>query len=301
MDQLADWPPAAAQSLPVAELYDTLADTGLRYGPTFQGLRAAWRAGTDIYAEVELPAGTDTAGFQVHPALLDAALHGIGLGEFVPTEESLRAYLPFSWSGVRVESGNTGRLRVRLAPAGPSAVAVRAYDEQNTLVLSVESLSLRPMAELAAVEPGSEHLYRLDWLPAPVAVPQVANYSLVIDEGSIGDGSAAQHSENGIEQALRTAGSTVQRVAELTAAPAGADVLLSWRPAHRPARRAGRDPGSHRRLAGRAAALAGLRQPRRDPAGAADPRGGGGQPARATRPGGQRELGPGPGRPGRTP
>jgi len=35
--------------------YDLLADRGYGYGPVFRGLRAAWRRGDDVFAEVVLP------------------------------------------------------------------------------------------------------------------------------------------------------------------------------------------------------------------------------------------------------
>ena len=50
---------------------------GLDYGPVFQGLKSAWRRGSEVFCEVVLPESeTARAGsFGVHPALLDAALH----------------------------------------------------------------------------------------------------------------------------------------------------------------------------------------------------------------------------------
>src|SRR5262249_46911805 len=72
---LTEWPPPAAEELPLADAYERLADLGYGYGPAFQGLLAAWRSGAEVYAEVALPDGLqdDVARFGVHPALLDAA------------------------------------------------------------------------------------------------------------------------------------------------------------------------------------------------------------------------------------
>ncbi|MFD0381494.1 polyketide synthase dehydratase domain-containing protein [Streptomyces stramineus] len=69
--------PAGAEPLDLDGFYDRMADGGFAYGPLFQGLRAAWRAGDDVYAEVTLPetGASDTGSFGIHPALLDAALH----------------------------------------------------------------------------------------------------------------------------------------------------------------------------------------------------------------------------------
>ncbi|MFG2213261.1 polyketide synthase dehydratase domain-containing protein, partial [Streptomyces sp. NPDC048638] len=55
----AVWPPKGAEPVEVAGCYDDLADAGLMYGPAFQGLRAAWRLGEDVYAEVTLPEGVE--------------------------------------------------------------------------------------------------------------------------------------------------------------------------------------------------------------------------------------------------
>ena len=74
----------------ISTLYEGLAVGGLIYGPAFQGVTAAWTHpdGT-VYADVALPEGTDVAGYLIHPALLDTALHfqdAAGLGS-VPGNE----------------------------------------------------------------------------------------------------------------------------------------------------------------------------------------------------------------------
>ena len=76
------WPPEGAEPLDLSQAYDSLTERGYGYGPAFQGLRAAWRRGDEVYAEVALsPAEREQAGkFGIHPALLDAALHPVVLG-----------------------------------------------------------------------------------------------------------------------------------------------------------------------------------------------------------------------------
>ncbi|MGC4951541.1 polyketide synthase dehydratase domain-containing protein, partial [Streptomyces sp. DT224] len=93
---LAVWPPAGAEPVDVGTLYDDLAGLGLEYGPTFQGLTAAWRTDGEVFAEVSLPEDThaDARRFGLHPALLDAALHAIALGGFLPPD---RPHLPFAF------------------------------------------------------------------------------------------------------------------------------------------------------------------------------------------------------------
>ncbi|MDW4903684.1 polyketide synthase dehydratase domain-containing protein, partial [Streptomyces californicus] len=71
---LVEWPPAGAEAVDLAGFYE-----GLEYGPEFQGLRAAWRRGEEVFAEVAVE---DAGGFGLHPVLLDSALHAIGAGDF---------------------------------------------------------------------------------------------------------------------------------------------------------------------------------------------------------------------------
>jgi polyketide synthase 12 len=163
---LPEWPPVGAEPLIVADLYERLADTGLDYGPTFRGLRAAWRRDDEIFAEVALPESVAVEGFGVHPALLDAALHAIGLGDFVAGD---RAHLPFSWSGVQVHSTGATALRVRVASVGESAVSVDLADATGQPVATVESLLIRP---LTGARTAVDSLYRLDW--TSVDAPQPA-------------------------------------------------------------------------------------------------------------------------------
>ncbi|PKA38247.1 polyketide synthase dehydratase domain-containing protein, partial [Streptomyces sp. SM8] len=53
------WPPRDAVPVDVTDCYESLAEAGLRYGPVFQGLRAAWRRDDEVFAEVALPDGVD--------------------------------------------------------------------------------------------------------------------------------------------------------------------------------------------------------------------------------------------------
>src|SRR5262249_35172026 len=79
--ELSAWPPPGATALPLDGLYARLAKVGLSYGADFQGLRGAWQHGEDLFAEAVLPEtiARDAAGFALHPALLDAALHALAL------------------------------------------------------------------------------------------------------------------------------------------------------------------------------------------------------------------------------
>ncbi|WP_370467274.1 type I polyketide synthase, partial [Streptomyces sp. 5-10] len=143
---LGVWPPAGATPVELDGLYEGMAGLGLAYGPVFQGLRSAWRVGDEVYAELELPEGAraEAGAFGLHPALLDSALHAVGLGGLIEGEGGAR--LPFSWSGVSLHAVGASVLRVRLSAAGADAVSLAVADGAGRAVLSVDSLVLRPVS-----------------------------------------------------------------------------------------------------------------------------------------------------------
>ncbi|MFE0660767.1 type I polyketide synthase, partial [Streptomyces sp. NPDC058876] len=163
------WPPPGAVPLDTEGLYDRFAGGGFAYGPSFQGLRAAWRLGDEVYAVATLPDGQqpDAAAFGLHPALLDAALHAL---VFDVLEGPAQGWLPFSWNGVRLHASGATELRLRLTPTGRDAVAVRATDATGRPVLSARSLVLRPVSpdRFKATRTGHhEELFRPEWQPLP--------------------------------------------------------------------------------------------------------------------------------------
>jgi acyl transferase domain-containing protein/acyl carrier protein len=176
----AQWPPAGAEPLALDGFYARLAEVSADYGPVFQGLRAAWRDGARIYAEAALPDGADADGFGLHPALFDAALQTIGLGE---AGDDGRGVMPFSFSGAALHAAGATRLRVRLEADGPHTVTVHAWDEAGRPVLSVESLAFRPSSGGTGRRGGpavQDALFRTRWTAvAAQPVPSGRNWALI--------------------------------------------------------------------------------------------------------------------------
>ncbi|WP_329061791.1 type I polyketide synthase [Streptomyces sp. NBC_01429] len=165
-EPLTEWPPADAEPLEVRGLYEKHAASGLRYGPAFQGLRAAWRRADEVFAEVRLPEGpaADAGRFGLHPAAFDAALHALALIGDGSDDETAR--LPFMFSGVSLHAVGASVLRVRLTPSGTHAFAVDLADAAGAPVATVTSLASRPLTNLRPSQARSaDGLYRLDWTP----------------------------------------------------------------------------------------------------------------------------------------
>ncbi|MFC3450209.1 SDR family NAD(P)-dependent oxidoreductase [Amycolatopsis speibonae] len=163
---LAEWPPRDAVSVDVTDVYPVFAAAGLEYGPVFRGLKAAWRLGEEIFAETALPEDTakaDVEQFGLHPALLDAGLHAIGL----LADEPGGAKLPFLWQDVTLHATGASALRLKLTPGKSGAVTLRAADGTGAPVVTIGSLTLRELAPVTLATPGLDSLFRLDWTPVP--------------------------------------------------------------------------------------------------------------------------------------
>ncbi len=162
------WPPADGTPIDGTRLYDRLAELGFGYGPSFQGVRAAWAGGDDVFAEVTL--AERTAGFGVHPALLDAIFHAAldGLAGDLPDD---KLPLPFSFTGVRVFRPGASAVRARIGRLGSGKVRIDACDDTGAAVLSIDAVLARP-ADARALAGARSPLYALDWTPVTVsAVP----------------------------------------------------------------------------------------------------------------------------------
>ncbi|MGW3011043.1 SDR family NAD(P)-dependent oxidoreductase [Streptomyces sp. NPDC001219] len=185
------WPPAGSEPLPVEDLYERLSAGGFDYGPLFQGLRAAWRHGDQVLAEVTLPqpAHQDADRFALHPALLDAALHA---SAFLPTEDTESGRLPFSWRGVQLHATGATQLRVRCDLSAPGTVALTLADAEGRPVADIASLTLREMStdHLALSARPSDPLYHLDWpvAPTPTTPPEEPARLHVLDSEALAGG-----------------------------------------------------------------------------------------------------------------
>nr|WTB03572.1 SDR family NAD(P)-dependent oxidoreductase [Streptomyces antimycoticus] len=178
------WPPAGAEPVDTDGFYERAAAAGYGYGPAFQGVRKLWRDGADVLAEVALPeAAGDRAGFGIHPALLDAALHPAGMLTAGTEQErdTGQVWLPFTWNGVALWAAGATTVRVRLSPReqgadGERALRLTVADAVGDPVLTVDSLVLRPARtdQLRTAGRGAvDGLFTLAWIPLPEAAPGV--------------------------------------------------------------------------------------------------------------------------------
>ncbi|MFD5795389.1 alpha/beta fold hydrolase [Streptomyces diastatochromogenes] len=186
------WPPPDAVPVDLTGAYDRLAGAGYAYGPAFRRVRAVWRQGDDLLADVRLPdtAVEEAQRYGIHPALLDAAVHAPLLlpGD---QEEPEPPRLPYAWRGVSRYAAGVTALRVRLRRTAEDTVAVDLTDPAGRPVLRVEALTTRTVPG-TAVRLGA--LYRPGWTAAAPAHSTVSALAVTspddLDLGAALSGSA---------------------------------------------------------------------------------------------------------------
>ncbi|MFE7491945.1 SDR family NAD(P)-dependent oxidoreductase, partial [Kitasatospora sp. NPDC057541] len=199
-------PPADEGAVPLDGFYDWLADAGVAYGPAFLGVRAATRHGEDVYGEIALPEAVahDADRFGVHPALMDATQHLLGIAAFADRADpgAGPVSLPFSWRDVRLFAPGAAAVRARLRRTGPEAVTLTLADTQGRPVAEVGSLSVRPVSAeklRAAATARQDPLYAVRWTalphPAQPAAPAAGSWA-VVGDGDLAPGpEASRHTD----------------------------------------------------------------------------------------------------------
>jgi NADPH:quinone reductase-like Zn-dependent oxidoreductase/NAD(P)-dependent dehydrogenase (short-subunit alcohol dehydrogenase family) len=159
LQNLVAWPPEGATRVELGSLYAELAEHGLAYGPAFQALHGAYRAGDTWFGEVRLDesTSTDAERYVLHPALLDAALHVLALAGAGRDVE-----LPFSFGDVDVWAPGARALRFSLhRDATTGSVALGLWNELGRAVGRIGALRLRGAQPGAVRKPTSDQLYEL--------------------------------------------------------------------------------------------------------------------------------------------
>ena len=165
------WPPDGAERVDLEQLYDRLLDAGFTQGSALAGVRAAWRQGEEVFAEVCLSdeQASDAGRFCLHPALLESALHAMAAGAPDDGGEGLggaKQRMPFAWSGVSLQATGATSLRVSISRADAEAMSLVARDESDMPVFAgTLTMCEVPAESMAATRAGTPHrsIFALDW------------------------------------------------------------------------------------------------------------------------------------------
>ncbi|MYW14698.1 KR domain-containing protein, partial [Streptomyces sp. SID2955] len=170
--------------LDVAGLYPRLHAEGYDYGPVFRGVRAAWRHGDALLAELELPDGAarDAARHTLHPALLDSALHVTSLLGDEAAQAPGTLALPFAWTGVTAHARGSRTARVRVTPGG-DGTRIELTDTEGRPLATVASYVTRPVTADRLTR-RRRHLYTVtdEPLPATAGRPDRRTWAVLGDD-----------------------------------------------------------------------------------------------------------------------
>jgi acyl transferase domain-containing protein len=148
-------PPPGAERIELAGFYRELADRGYEYGPAFRAVRAAWRAGGEVFAELRLPAAA-SGRFTLHPVLLDAALQPLAFADGARDPR-----VPLSFADVTQYGQLPETTLARAVAADDGCYRVSLADETGRPLLSVGALAVRPFSPaLLGVQ-----LHQVAWSP----------------------------------------------------------------------------------------------------------------------------------------
>ena len=167
-------------------LYQRLLDSGLQYGPAFQGIKRLWRGNGEALGQIEnfsQVSGSEANAHRFHPALLDACLQVMAAtlpgqsGHTVPGD----TYLPAAVAAVRVfDSPGTHLWSHATLRPGATLHAntlegdVRLFNEAGQVVAEILGLRLARLGSdtrrASQVNP-NDWLYKLEWQPQ--ALPQI--------------------------------------------------------------------------------------------------------------------------------
>lgn len=175
--RLAVWPVPGTEQVDQEGYYERAAAAGLEYGPAFRGLVELRRGqpAAEAFGRVVLQEGASTAaGYGVHPALLDSALHTI-FGAVDDLAREGEVLVPFAWSDVVLLPTDSRELRVRVhvESEGDKARARLVVSDGAGRPVLRGTLELRRLGLAHLRAAGSSrvpHLYRTDH--APVVLPR---------------------------------------------------------------------------------------------------------------------------------
>ncbi|MEU4655151.1 SDR family NAD(P)-dependent oxidoreductase [Streptomyces sp. NPDC023723] len=161
----------AGARLPDPEaLYARLRGLGYGYGEAFRGVDGGEHGDGWVRSQVVLPDGArvNHAGFTMHPALSDAALHAAVACGLIETPAAGDIAVPFVFNGVRADGGDDADRCWALARrVAPDAITLTLTGDDGRVLLSVDRMVVRGL-ERPGRRPDREPatLYTTEWAAA---------------------------------------------------------------------------------------------------------------------------------------
>ncbi|NEP14133.1 MAG: SDR family NAD(P)-dependent oxidoreductase, partial [Symploca sp. SIO2C1] len=209
-----------SQAIEVKEHYQQCQSIGLNYGSSFQGIKQLWKGKGKALGQIALPEEltAQITDYQLHPALLDAALQVIG--HAIEKADSETTYLPVAvgkWQLYRHQLSQVWAI-AEIEPNSLTADIV-LVDNQGIVVGELEGLKLRATTASAlfrSIQPDLGHwYYQIHWqaqaLPSKTPSPTATNKWLVLAPDNL---LLEALTDKGQECILVSAGDSYQQLSE---------------------------------------------------------------------------------------
>jgi acyl transferase domain-containing protein len=162
------------QPIEVKQHYQQCQQIGIDYGTSFQGIQKLWRGSNQAIAQIKLPQElvAEITDYQLHPALLDAALQVIF---HVLPDEITQTYLPIGITQLKVYGRPGLSLWAHASVTQPKVETEESLTTQVTLIsgegeiiATVEGLRLKKATPLTLLgtetdEAITNWLYEVEW------------------------------------------------------------------------------------------------------------------------------------------
>lgn len=189
-------PPAEATSVDASRLYADLSTLGYDYGPAFQGIKAAWQVGGEVWARATLPEGSEqsAASFGLHPALLDSAMHCLLLTQRLANQSAEDLFVPFEVGRLTMRRHGLSEIWVHVAEFelgdGEFWASLDIYDPSGEKVGRLEALHARRIDRAVLRKLTASGVDRfefsVDWQPADVVdVERGGSWGLLCPAGEV--------------------------------------------------------------------------------------------------------------------
>ncbi|MBD2522077.1 type I polyketide synthase [Nostoc sp. FACHB-133] len=208
--------------------YQQMAEQGLLYGASFQGVEQIWRREGEALGRIHLPASlhAEIANYQIHPVLLDACFQVIALATPLanPDAEAEGAYLPVRLDKLRLyqQPDATGlwvHLQLKaVVEIDAFAAELVLFNDQGQRILDAECLRIQKL-DSQSENNSSDWFYEISWErllepkdTAPRRSEQNQGYWLILtDRQGIGENLSQQLQQQGENCILVFAGETYQK------------------------------------------------------------------------------------------
>ena len=157
-----------SQAIDIKQHYQQCLERGINYGSSFQGIKQLWKGHWKALGKIALPEEltAQVTDYQLHPALLDAALQMIG--HAIDNTETDQTYLPVGIEKFKLYRQYTNQVWVIAEIPETSLTAdILLVDNFGTILASLEGLRVRATTANAlwrSLQPDISHwYYQINW------------------------------------------------------------------------------------------------------------------------------------------